>query len=322
MLRVVLLGRHGRRGRELGQIEEAFVEPLSPGDTFRFAGEVLRFERLRELVVEVTRAAAEEPRIPAYGGGKFPLSTFLAGRVRDLLASPRAQADLPGEVRDWLALQRRRSVLPRPDELLIECFPRQGKEYLVAYPFDGRPAHYALAMLLTRRLERGGAKPLGFVANDYALAVWGLGRADAMPGGLGELFAEDMLGDDLESWLAESSLLARTFRTVAVIAGLVERRHPGKEKNGRQLTVSAELIFKVLQEHEPDHILLQATREDAKTSLLDLGRLAALLARIRGRVRMVRLPRVSPLAVPLLLEIGREAIVGEALDALLEEAAA
>src|SRR5690606_16756374 len=114
------------------------------------------------------------------------------------------------------------------------------------YPFEGRLAHQTLGMLLTRRLERLGCRPLGFVANEYALAVWGLSDLGAMIAGgrldLDRLFDEDMLGDDLDAWLAESSLMKRTFRVCAVIAGLIERRHPGKEKSGRQVTVSSDLV--------------------------------------------------------------------------------
>jgi len=138
---------------------------------------------------------------------------------------------------------------------------------------------------------------------------------------LAALFDEDMLGDDLEAWLAESWMLKRTFRNCAIIAGLIERRHPGKEKTGRQVTVSADLIYDVLRSHEPDHILLQATRDDAANGLLDIRRLADMLSRIKGRIILKRLDQISPLAVPVMLEIGREPVSGEAHDDILAEAA-
>jgi ATP-dependent Lhr-like helicase len=172
-------------------------------------------------------------------------------------------------------------------------------------------------MLLTKRMEREGLRPLGFVASDYSIAVWST-RAVDRPS---ELFAEDMLGDDLEEWLADSSMLRRAFRNVAVIAGLIERRHPGEEKTGRQVTFSSDLIYDVLRKHEPDHILLRATRADAATGLIDLARLAAMLRAARGKIRHRRLERVSPLAVPVLLEVGREAIYGEAIEDALADAA-
>jgi ATP-dependent Lhr-like helicase len=310
-------------GRLLGEVEEYFIEQLTPGDTFVFAGEVLRFEGLRETDAIVTRAHATEPKVPAYEGGKFPLSTYLAERVRKLLAARSAWPRLPDQVSDWLRLQAEYSVVPNPGEVLVETFPRGQRHYLVCYPFEGRLAHQSLGMLLTRRLERARAAPLGFVANEYALAIWGLndmgemvrsGRLD-----LGKLFDEDMLGDDLDAWLAESSLMKRSFRVCAIISGLIERRHPGQEKTGRQMTVSSDLIYDVLRKHEPDHILLKAAFADAATGLIDVGRLGNFLKRIKGRIRHIALRQVSPLAVPVMLEIGRESVPGEASEVLLRE---
>jgi ATP-dependent Lhr-like helicase len=308
-----------RLGKKLGQIEEYFIEGLTPGDTFLFAGEILRFEALRETDVIATRAVgAEGPKIPSYNGGKFPLSTFLAGRVRAMLDDPASWRRLPAQVREWLRIQRLRSALPKPDHLLVETFPRAGKHYLVCYPFDGRLAHQTLGMLLTRRLERLRKKPMGFVASEYAMAVWGLepmGDVD-----LAALFDQDMLGDDLDAWLAESALMKRTFRTCAIISGLIERKSPRAEKTGRQVTFSADLIYDVLRAHEPGHILLEAAFADAGEGFLDIRRLGALLARIQGRITHMDLPRISPFAVPIMLEAGREPIYGEAQDAILAEA--
>jgi ATP-dependent Lhr-like helicase len=222
-------------------------------------------------------------------------------------------------------MQRFKSLVPRAEEMLVETFPRNRKYYLACYPFEGRLAHQTLGMLLTRRLERLGCRPMGFAATDYALIVWGLGdlsrRIATGALSLAALFDEDMLGDELDAWLAESNLMKRTFRSCAIIAGLIERRAIGKEKTGRQLTVSSDLIYDVLRSHEPDHVLLKAAWDDAAAGLIDVHRLAGLLARIKGRIVHRALDRVSPLAVPVMLEIGREAVYGEAHDALLKEAA-
>nr|WP_210387935.1 ligase-associated DNA damage response DEXH box helicase [Ciceribacter sp. L1K22] len=319
------LGSIGRGGMTLGKVEEYFLEQLSQGDTFLFGGKVLRFEGIRENECLVSNAFSQDPKIPAYAGGKFPLSTYLAEQVRAMLDDPGRWRELPDQVRDWLEIQREKSVLPKRGELLIETFPRSKRFFLVAYPFEGRLAHQTLGMLLTRRLERMGGKPLGFVATDYSLAIWGLEDMGSMIArgrlSLQDLFDEDMLGDDLEAWLDESWMLKRTFRTCAVIAGLIEKRHPGKEKSGRQVTVSADLIYDVLRSHEPDHILLQATRQDAARGLLDIARLADMLKRIRGHITHKRLDHISPLAVPVMLEIGKEPVVGEAHEDVLAEAA-
>jgi ATP-dependent Lhr-like helicase len=235
-----------------------------------------------------------------------------------MLADPSCWGELPDQVQDWLRLQRFRSELPGADQLLVESFQRGQREFLVAYCFEGRNAHQTLGMLLTRRMERGGYAPLGFVATDYVIAVWGLNEVTDVEA----LFDEDMLGDDLEAWMDESSMLKRTFRNVAVIAGLIERNYPGKKKTGRQVTFSSDLIYDTLRQHEPDHILLRATRRDAAKGLTDIRRLGDMLRRAKGRIRHRRLERVSPLAVPVLLEIGKEHIDGAADDQLLGEAAA
>lgn len=329
MLKVHLGSAKGgalRYGRLLGEIEEYFAEGLTAGDTFVFAGEVLRFEGIIEDRVITTRAQGKDPMIPSYNGGKFPLSTHLAARVRSMLAEPEAWSALPEQVSAWLALQQGRSALPGPEDLLVETFPRGGRYYLAAFPFEGRLAHQTLGMLLTRRLERAGLQPLGFVANDYAIAIWMLRdpsfRIAAEPEFLGQLWDPDMLGDDLEEWLNESALMKRSFRACAVIAGLIERRFPGMEKKARAVTMSTDLIFDVLRKHEPDHILLKAARADAATGLMDLRRLSDLLMRIRGRIVHHDLERVSPLSVPILLEIGKEPVYGEARDqAIADEAA-
>jgi len=313
----VVVSSKGRGGFRLGQIEEWFLEQLVPGDTFLFAGQVLRFEGIEEMTARVTRSSDTDPRIPSYQGGKFPLSTYLAARVRDMVQDPGKWHALPEQVRDWLELQKLRSRLPRADGLLVETFPRSARFYLVCYPFEGRLAHQTLGMLLTRRLERMRMRPMGFVANEYALSVWGLRDMSGVD--LDALFAEDMMGDDLDAWLAESQLMMRTFRNCAVIAGLIERRFPGQEKTGRQVTISTDLIYNVLREHEPDHILLKAAWADAGTGLLDIHRLGAALARVRGHIEHVDLDRISPLAVPVMLEIGKEPVYGEGHESILED---
>ena len=315
-----LIGKSGRRamGRKLGTMEEWFVEGLAPGDTFLFAGEVLRFEGCEGSDAFVTRAPGEDPRIPSWNGGKFPLTTYLAERVRRMIHDEGAWSGMPEQLREWLEIQRDVSVIPDVDEMLIETFPHHDRHFLVCYPFDGRLAHQTLGMLLTRRLERAGAQPLGFVPTEYSLSVWA--RRDMSAIDMDALLDEDMLGDDLESWLAESVLMKRTFRDCAVIAGLIDRRHPGLQKTGRQVAFSADLIFDVLKEHEPDHLLLKAAWADAAKGYLDLARLQGLLTRVKGRLRHARLARVSPLAVPVMLEINKETIVGEAQEAMLKEA--
>jgi ATP-dependent Lhr-like helicase len=312
-------------GRVLGEVEEWFLSQLTVGQTFLFAGEVLRFEGIDEFGALASRSKDREPMVPSYQGGKFPLSTYLAARVREMLSDPVQWHALPPQVKEWLSLQRFRSAVPKASQMLVESFPRAGKHYMVCYPFEGRLAHQTLGMLLTRRLERAGLQPLGFVASEYALVVWMVRDLSlAVSSGhmsLARLFDEDMMGDDLEAWMAESMLMKRSFRYAAIIAGLIERRQPGHEKTARQMTVNTDLIYDVLRTHQPDHILLRAAWDDAAEGLIDASRLSAMLRRIKGQILHRALDTVSPLAVPVLLEIGRESVYGEGHDALLAEAA-
>ncbi len=313
LLHVQLAGRGGQR---LGEVEEYFANMLRAGDTFMFAGRLLRFIRIRDLILECADGGTGIPAVPAYAGARLPLTTNLAARVRAMLHDPSTWHAYPDQVREWLELQQYRSELPAPDNLLVEIFPRDGRWYTVAYCFEGRNAHQTLGMLLTRRMERFGIAPLGFVATDYVLGIWSANQ----PTNIEALFDHDMMGDDLESWMAESSMLKRTFRNVAVIAGLVDRHQPGAEKNRRQVTINTDLIYNVLRRHQPDHILLRATRADAAGGLTDLSRIGLLLDRAQGHLRVRVLDRVSPLAVPVLLDIGRESVrTAQDEDALLLE---
>jgi ATP-dependent helicase Lhr and Lhr-like helicase len=308
-------GRRPMGGRKIGEAEEGYFEQLTPGDTFVFAGQVWRYNSLIGADAFVTPAPNDDPKMPSWGGSKFPLSTYLASRVRQMMHDEREWTALPGDVQEWLAWQKIRSAIPDEGEMLLETFPRGKRFHLVCYPFDGRLAHTTLAMLLTRRLDRLGVGPLGFVCNDYALNIWSLRPMDGLD--LDELFAQDMLGDDLEAWLDESFMMKRAFKHCALIAGLIERRHPGAEKSGRQVTFSTDLIYDVLRKHQPDHLMLRCARHDAATGMLDIARLGDMLARVRGKIRHVALDRVSPFAVPIMLEIGRERAPGDAAGELI-----
>ncbi|MBW8815497.1 MAG: ligase-associated DNA damage response DEXH box helicase [Caulobacterales bacterium] len=319
MLSVRIATRRGQGGRKIGEIEEGMLEMLDPGDTFLFGGQVWALAEVTNLDVLVRPANDRDPKMPSWGSSKFALSTYLAKRVRQLMFDESHWKVLPTDVREWLELQKDRSLIVSEQELLLETFPKGRRNFLVAYPFEGRLAHTTLAMLLTRRLERMGVGPLGFVCNDYALAVWALEPLDGLD--FGELFAEDMLGDDLEAWLSESFMMKRAFKGCAIIAGLIEKRFPGEQqKTGRQITFSTDLIYDVLRRHEPDHLLLRCARADAATGLVDVARLGDLLARIKGRIRHIALDHLSPFSVPILLEIGKERSPGDARETILAEA--
>ncbi|ANP37938.1 helicase [Phaeobacter gallaeciensis] len=308
--------KHSRGGKPLGEIEEAFAATLTPGDTFLIGGQIVRYESLREMTVEVSRDRGRKPKIAVFSGTKFATSTQLSQGILDLLARGH-WPDLPAHTADWLDLQRQVSELPRAGQMLIESFPHQGREHTCLYGFAGRNAQQTLGLLVTKRMEELGLDPLGFVATDYATLIWGLAElTDPAP-----LLEADALRDGLERWLAENSVMKRAFRGAATIAGLIERNSPGARKSGRQATFSSDILYDTLRKYDPDHLLLDITRDEALSGLVDFARIEEMADRIRGRVTLRRLERISPLAAPLLLEMGKVPVQGAGAQKLLEREA-
>jgi ATP-dependent helicase Lhr and Lhr-like helicase len=306
-------------GRKLGTVEEGFASTLSVGDHIFFAGLSLEVLRMQDTDI-IVQASKKSARIVTYGGQRMSMSTHLANRVRHMLCDRNDWHRFPDDVREWLEVQDRRSVLPEPEQLLVETFPHHGQHFMVAYSFEGWNAHQSLGMLITRRMETAGLKPLGFVANDYGLACYGLEPITDPK----SLFSADILEQEFVDWVEQSHLLKSAFREVAVIGGLVERHHPGKRKTGKQVSFSTDLIYDVLRRYEPQHLLLRAAWEDARARMTELGRLVRLVDRASATMVHVEADRITPMAVPLMVIVGREALPpgGEADESLLIQAEA
>ncbi|MDT2072432.1 MAG: ligase-associated DNA damage response DEXH box helicase [Planktomarina sp.] len=302
----------GRGGKSLGEVEEAFAATLSLGDTFLIGGQVVCYEGLREMTVEVSRKSGKKPKIATFSGTKFATSTQLSKRILDGLKRL-DWPELPLYMRNWISLQRKVSKLPQFDRLLVETFPYEGRSTSVFYGFAGRNAMQTLGLLLSKRMEDAGLAPLGFVATDYAVMIWGL---EPVTDPVALLGAQG-LRDGLETWLAGNAVMKRTFRASAVIAGLIERNLPGSRKSGRQATFSSDILYDTLLKYDPKHVLMQITREEARKGLVDFDRIEEMLKRISGRIDHVVLERVTPFAAPLLLEMGRVPVKGQAEEQLL-----
>jgi len=305
-----------RGGTPLGEIEEGFAATLSPGDTFLMGGQIVRFESLREMTVEVSRDPGREPKIATFMGTKFATSTQLSERILSILGQD-DWPELDAPVRDWLRLQREVSEMPQAGRLLIESFAHGGRAHACIYGFAGRNAMQTLGLLVTKRMEEEGLAPMGFVATDYATLIWGLEPLREAE----SLFAPETLRRGLDAWLMSNAVMKRTFRASATIAGLIQRNSPQARKSGRQATMSSDIIYDTLVKYDPGHLLLDITRDEAMRGLVDFGRIEEMLARTAGRVTHRHLPRVSPLAAPLFLEAGRVPVAGAAQDRLLAEEA-
>jgi ATP-dependent Lhr-like helicase len=306
-----------RSAKSLGEVEEAFAATLTPGDTFLIGGQIVRYEALNQLVVEVSRNKGGTPKVATFFGTKFSTSTQLSQRILKMFQQD-SWPELPDHTAQWLQMQREVSKLPQAGRILVETFPQDGRENMVVYGFAGVNAHRTLGLILTQRMEAAGLNPLGFVVTDYALMIWGLTPVtDIAP-----LFDPENVRDGLETWLQGNAVIKRTFRMAATVAGLIERNTRSGHKSGRQATFSSDILYDTLAKYDPDHLMLRITREEAMRGLVDFGRVEDLLQRTKGRVDHVALTRVTPLAAPLFLEPGRIPVFGEGRERLLQDRAA
>ncbi|MDA9207476.1 ligase-associated DNA damage response DEXH box helicase [Octadecabacter sp.] len=306
-----------RASKTLGEIEEGFAATLTQGDTFLIGGQIVRYEGLNQLTVEVSRQKGREPKVATFNGTKFSTSTQLSQRILQLFQQDH-WPDLPSHTSEWLSMQRDYSKLPQPGRLLVETFPQDGREHMVVYGFAGINAHRTLGLIITQRMEAAGLNPLGFVVTDYALMIWGLDAvADPAP-----LLDPQNMYDGLETWLQGNAVMKRTFRIAATIAGLIDRNTRQGRKTGRQATFSSDILYDTLAKYDPNHLMLRITREEAMRGMVDFGRIEEMLNRTKGQVDHVRLNRITPLAAPLFLEPGRIPVWGEGREKLLQDRAA
>ncbi|EQM69456.1 ligase-associated DNA damage response DEXH box helicase [Pseudomonas tohonis] len=315
-LQVRFWGKGGAAG-SLGSIEEGFISRLRPGDAFLFAGRPLELVRVEDMTAYVRRSAARKAAIPRWNGGRMPLSSELADAlVHQLGEAARGRYD-SAELklaRPLLELQQAWSALPDEHNLLAECLKSREGWHLFLYPFAGRQVHLGLASLLAWRLARQSPVSFSIAVNDYGLELLAATEVDWAACLGPELFSEHELLEDLLHSLNASELSRRRFREIARIAGLVFAGRPGASKSTRQLQASSGLFFDVFRQYDPDNLLLHQAREEVLRQELDLPRLEACLQRIREReLRLVEVPRPTPLAFPLLVERFREGLSSEKL---------
>jgi ATP-dependent Lhr-like helicase len=306
-------------GKALGHVEESFAARLTPGDCFVFAGRVLSLVRMREMTAWVKPAPARAAVVPRWTGARMPLSTLLAERTRGLIARAREGVyDTPelALVRPLLELQSRWSALPGAAEWLIERLATRDGHYLFFYPFEGRLAHLGLATLLGYRLSRAAPRTFSITVNDYGFALLSPTPVALGLRELGPLLAGVDVERDILAGLNAAELARRRFREIARVAGLVFQGYPGQGQSSRQLQASSGLIHDVFAEYDPDNPLLAQATHEVLERELEATRLAAALARLRrSRVVIADPPRPTPFAFPLMVEMFREQLSTEALEA-------
>jgi len=308
-----------RNGRKLGHVEESFIARLRGGDTFVFAGRVLEFVRVREMTAYVKPGNPKSAIVPRWMGAKMPLSSLLSARTRKLIGDAKRGVFASEElklVRPLLELQRRWSALPEEREWLVERIDARDGHYLFFYPFEGRLAHLGLATLFSYRLSRERPGTFSLMINDYGFGLASPVPVDVSLRDIGALLAAPDVERDILAGLNAAELGRRQFREIARVAGLVFQGYPGQPQSNRHLQASSGLLYDVFSQYDPQNLLLaQATREVLERQL-EASRLEAALARLRAaRVVLTRPARPTPFAFALMVEMFREKLTTEALEA-------
>ena len=313
-------------GGTIGTIEEGFIARLNKGDHFVFAGRVLEYVRTQDMAAYVRLGSRKKGVVPAWNGGKMPLSSELADSVQALLDGA-AQGDFfdveMQAAGPMLRAQERLSQLPRRGTLLVEQFHSREGHHLYLYPFAGRNVHIGLAQLLALRLAKAEPNTFSLSINDYGLEILAAKPVTLPP----DLFTtQDLLADVLAS-LNSGELAQRRFREIARVAGLVFGGYPGAPKSMRQLQASSSLFYEVFRKYDAGNRLLGQAENEVLSQELELGRLRSTLQRLAALpLAQVTLKAPSPFALPLMVERLREQLTTEKLkdrlDRLLAESEA
>lgn len=291
------------RGRVLGEVEESFVARLRAGDRFRFGGKTLEFVRLRDLTAQVRVTPRKANTVPRWQGGRLPLSGTLSAATRRELAAPDFRLREMQALKPMLERQRAVSVLPAEDQLLVESVRLREGRFWFLYPFAGRLAHEGLAAIIAARLAEHTPLAMGYALNDYGLMLGGRGLPEPDEDLLRVLLDPCGLDEVLENSVNLAELARRKFRDIARVAGLLMPSRPGAPRSLRQLQASSGLLFDVLSEHDPGHLLLEQARREVQQDMLEIDRLRHALESVRAGSIVITKPRsLTPFAFPLWAE--------------------
>jgi ATP-dependent Lhr-like helicase len=301
-------------GGRIGTVEEWFINQLKPGDVFWFAGRSLELVRVKDLVAQVRKSREQKGKIPSWQGGRMPLSSYMAKVLREQLTMDRPGPEMSA-VEPILQRQRETSIVPSPDELLIERFTSREGHHVVVYPFEGRLVHEALGSLLAFRMSL--LKPITFsiAMNDYGFELLSDQPIPIEEALDNDLFSPQDLLSDLQRSMNATEMAKRKFRDIASIAGLVFKGMPGRPLKERHMRANSSLFFDVFREHEPEHLLLRQAYDEAFDIQMELPRMREALERIQAQRKVIKDPgKFTPFAFPIIVDRLREKLSSEQLE--------
>ena len=288
------------KGGSLGSVEEGFLARLKPGDIFQFAGRSLQLARIQDMTAYVRIAKVRDGRVPKWAGGRMPMSSEL-GRQMLLTLQHDTRSPEMRYARDLLDLQAALSQVPTSERSVAESIHTRDGWHLFVYPFAGRTVNEGLAALLALRWGRIHPNTFGYAANDYGLVVSAQAQAEMDTGILAQLLAPDHVLEDLLEGVNLSELSRRQFREVARVAGLLPPSLPGRApRSMRQLQASSGLLFDVLRQHDPGHMLLEQAQREVMEQQLDVESITRALLQLRATGPDLHHPAsLTPFSFPL-----------------------
>jgi ATP-dependent Lhr-like helicase len=321
------------KGATLGTVEEYFLSRLNPGDKFLFGGKLVQLVRVKDNAAYVRRAKGSPDTVPRWMGGRMPLSSELSDALRSKLQEA-ADGKLVGRemksLKRLLQIQKRWSVIPRQDELLIERIETKGGYQLFLFPFEGRLVHEGLAALWAYRISRLRKISFTMACNNYGVVLQSPQTIPIDEATRTGLFSVDNLVSDILESMNSTEMAKRQFRQIARVAGLVHPGYPSSRKSNKNMQASSNLFFDVFAQYDPENLLLLQSRREVLEQQLETTRMISALERIgRSRIVITDPPKVTPLSFPLLVDKLRERVSSETLaqriarlQAQLEKAAA
>ncbi|MCU7548364.1 ligase-associated DNA damage response DEXH box helicase [Chitinophagaceae bacterium LB-8] len=305
-------------GGYVGMVEESFLSRLEPGDSFTLAGRQLELVMIKEMTALVKKSNAKKSIVPSWMGGRLPLSASLGKVLREAFGKAGMvngdEIEL-SVLQPLFEVQQKLSLVPAPNELLIEQIETRDGFHLFVYPFEGRLVHEAMAAVLGYRISRITPITFSIAMNDYGFELLSDQPIPLDDSNAYELFSSDNLMEDIQHSVNATEMAKRKFRDISVIGGLIFQGYPGEYKKARHLQSSAGLIFNVFSEYEPDHVLLRQAFQEVFDQQMEEVRLRQMLERIqRSRIVITYPKRLTPFCFPIKVDSLRENLTSEKLE--------
>lgn len=309
-------------GGYIGMVEEYFISRLKKEDKFILAGRVLEVTMIKDMTVYV-RAAKGKAYAPSYLGGRLPLSSNLGHFLREKLSgalNPKASEKELKFLHPLLANQEERSHIPKEDEFLVELIKNREGYHLFMYPFEGRLVHEVMAALIAYRISKLAPISFSMAMNDYGFELFSDKEIPLNEENLHRVLTKDNLMNDVISSINSAEMARRKFRDIAVISGMVVQNFPGQQRSNKSLQSSAGLIFKVLEDYDPNNFLVRQAYTEVFNMQLQEQRLVEAFKRIEhSKIILKYANSFTPLSFPIKVDSLRQTLSSEDLDSRIKK---